>query len=426
MTNLEVVTMRRKELDRIIYFEKLKSKELTQREVSEIIDLSVRQIKRLYKKFKQHGAAGLTHASRGKISNRSINPAIEAQIIAILRNKLPDFKPTFATEKLRELYGITISHETIRKIMIKHELWEPKKRSVNVHVWRERKHHEGELLQMDGSRHRWFNDEYYTLIACIDDATGKMSARFFPEETIEGVSAVTKLYIEKYGRPKEIYTDRGGVYKVNLGKNKGITQFNRMLNELDIKLIFARSPQAKGRIERLFRTLQDRLLLELKHANITTMEAANAFLADGYIDKFNKQFSVAPKNATPVNRSIEGFDLKSIFCLKETRILKEDYTVIYKNRWFQLDKKQVVPIRKHQAITIAISFDKTIILLSKTHRLKFKEIAKQLPREKRRDVEKCKEYNVVKDGASNPSSSHPWRNRAFWQRKDDTSILHKR
>lgn len=411
--------MRRKDLDRLVYLEKLKNKDLTQQEVSEILDLSLRQIKRIFKKFKKSGVASLAHGNRGKSSNRAISAAIETQVVEILRTKLQDFKPTFATEKLRELYGITISRETVRKIMIQHGLWEPNKKRVNVYVWRERKHHAGEFLQMDGSKHLWFNNEYSSLIACIDDATGKILARFAPEETIESISQLTKLYIEKHGRPKEIYTDRGKVFKVNTGQNKSITQYHRMLNELDIKLTFARSPQAKGRVERLFKTLQDRLFLELRYAGITTMAEANAFLVK-YIDKFNEQFSVLAKQPTDIHRSADGFDLNSIFCIKETRILKEDYTVTYRNRWFQLDRKQPVFVRKKQAITVAIHFDNTISLWFNKQRLRFKEIAKKLPAIQR------KEEKVVQNSKRKTSYSHPWRNPGARPNKGVVSTLLKR
>jgi len=419
MTNLEVVTMRRKELDRLVYLEKIKKKELTQVEASEILDLSLRQIKRLFKKYKRMGAAGLAHGNRGKTSGRATSPAIQGQMVQILRTKLQDFKPTFASEKLRELFGITISREALRKIMIKHDLWEPKKKRINKHVWRERKHHVGELLQLDGSKHLWFNNEYSTLIAVIDDATGRILAQFAPEETIESVSELTKAYIEKYGRPKEIYADRGKVFKVNMGQKKNITQYNRMLNELDTKLTFARSPQAKGRVERLFKTLQDRLFLELRYAGITTMAEANHFLIE-YVDKFNKQFSVLPKQPIDIHRSIDGFNLNSIFCVKTTRILKEDYTITYKNRWFQLDKKQPVFVRRNQSITVAIHFDGTISLWLNKQRLQCKEIAKKLPAIQR------KEDKIVKDKYHRPPSSHPWRNPGLRDTKGDVSTLHKR
>jgi hypothetical protein len=303
--------------------------------------------------------------------------------------------------------------------MISNGLWEVKKKSRSKHQWRERKHSVGELVQLDGSKHLWFNDEYYTLIAFIDDATGRiMYAHFVQEETIKDISLATKEYFMQSGRPLALYVDRGKVFKVNMGENRGITQYERMLKELNVTLIHAYSPQAKGRIERLFKTCQDRLVKELKLQGIDDVERANRYLHEVYIPAHNAKFAVMPRNNADLHRTIDGYDINTIFSIKQSRILKEDNTIVYKNKWFQVDKKQPVKLRRNEPITLIMNFDKTIRLMARGRFLAFKEIPKELPRQQRKKEQKVgKPYK--------PSSHHPWKT---WQGnpKRDISTLRKR
>jgi hypothetical protein len=412
---MEYIKMSTRESDQIDIFEQVKHKKLTQKQASIILKLSLRQIKRRYKRYLYGGVAGLIHKNRGRPSNRTLDSEVKERILLILKSDFLGFGPTFAAEKLFELYSIAVSRETIRQIMIENGLLTPRKKKSKLHVWRERKHCFGQLIQGDGSKHIWFGDKYSTLVSFIDDATGKIvAAMFAEEETIESLSILTKKYLEKHGRPISIYVDRGKVFKVNLGDKKSITQYHRMLQELDIELIFAYSPQAKGRIERSYKTLQDRLVKELFLAKISTMNTANQYL-EKFINDFNDRFSIVPKASANLHRSIDGFNLKSIFCIKKTRILNDDYTITYKNRWFQLSSKQPVRLKFRQQITVAIAFDGTITLCVDSNHLAFKEIGKKLPREQRKEDKK------VKENRWKPSPSHPWKT---WQ--GDTSKLRKR
>lgn len=382
----DVVTMTRKERDQIAIFEQIKSKKLTQIRASFILKLSLRQIKRRFKRYLKEGPDGLVHKLRGRKSNHNIDKSIKERILAILRNEFVGFGPTFAAEKLWELHRINVSHETLRQLMIKNNLWEPKQKKKSKHYWRERKHCIGELIQVDGSKHIWFGDQYSTLVVFIDDATSKiMYAEFFDEETIESLSKSTRKYVETHGRPIALYVDRGKVFKINTGKTHNITQYHRMLKELGIDLIFAYSPQAKGRVERSFGTHQDRLVKELKLAEINSLEQANEFLHKTYINQHNAKFAVSPKELADLHKSIQNYDLNSIFCIKESRILKEDNTIVYKTHWFRLDKVQPIMLQKKQAIIVLENFDGTIILMANNKRLFFKEITKPAPKKRERN-----------------------------------------
>lgn len=397
------------------YFEKLKMKKITQREVAIILDLSERQIKRKYKRYLEHGIKGLIHKSLGKKSSRSLSFELQQKILEALKTKLKGFGPTFSAEKLNELYQIKISNERLRKLMIEHDLWTAKKVKTKHHVWRERKHHLGELIQVDGSKHIWFGDTYYTLLLFIDDATSRiMYAKFVNEETIKSLSEATITYLKEYGRPLAIYVDRGKVYKVNNGPAGAITQYHRMLNELDIKLIFAYSPQAKGRVERSFKTHQDRLVKELQLRSIETVEEANVFLQKTYISLHNDSFSESPKKTEDFHRPIGKASLNYIFCIKKSRIIKNDYTVTFDNRWFQLSRGQL--LRIGQSVTILSHFDGTTSIMHKDRLLEFTEIdkASRIKKEKKRTIKEVKFFK--------PSPSHPWRT----YKEGDISKLRRR
>lgn len=400
----EILQMSKKELSQITIFDALINKKMTQKEASGLLKLSIRQIIRKQKRFEKLGAEGLIHQNRGKKGNRSISEETKKRIIELLQGKYLGYGPTFAAEKLYEYEKITIDHETLRRLMIQNDLWQQKKKKRKVFVWRERKHHFGEMVLVDGSEHIWFGNEHCTLIAFIDDATSTIELYFDKEETIKSVSETTKLYLKKYGRPRSMYTDRGKVFKVNNAKDKKkhFTQYQRMLSDLDIGITHAYSPQAKGRVERLFRTLQDWLPKELKLQGIKTMRAANKFLQDTFIEYANKKLTVEPKNDVNLHQSIENYDLNSIFCLKYQRTLNNDNTIIYKNRFFLLDRKQSITLHNNEKITVNVNFDKTIILTVRGHRLGYKEIEKR-PK-KSSEPKKARKIALFK-----PRKNHPWR-----------------
>jgi len=413
--------MSTKERDQIAVFENIKQKRITQKEASSILGMSLRQVNRKYKKYYKSGPNSLIHGNRGRPGNKKITAEKINDILSILNSNFKGFGPTFAAEKLLEMYNIKISNESLRQLMIKYHLWIPKKSKAIKHIWRERKHCVGELIQLDGSKHIWFNNEYWTLLAFIDDATSRiMHAEFTREETIESLAISTKKYLKKHGRPVKIYTDRGKVFKVNNGINREETQYQRMLKELNIELMHAYSPQAKGRIERLFKTLQDRLVKEFSLQGICDVENANKYLQTVYVPMHNEKYSIQPLNDVDLHRSIDGYDINAIFCIKEIRILKDDNTIVHKKRWFQIAKKQSVVLKKGEKITVLVHFDKTIQLVAHGVKLAFKAIAKELPKK----IEQ-KDRIVVFKKPYKPSYSHPWK---IWQgpTEGDISKLRKR
>lgn len=401
------------ELNCMIIFERIKTKELTQEEAAVLLKISLRQLIRKKNRYELEGPNGLKHKGWGKPSNRATDTGVVAEIMKLMESKYLLLKekagPTFLADQFAKHDGITIDHETLRRLMISKGLWEVTNRKQRRHQWRERKHHIGELVQIDGSLHIWFGDEYSTLIAFIDDATGRFQiGEFVNRESTEDLGRLTHDYVKKYGRPIGLYSDRGGVYKVN---NKDArshkTQFQRMLQELDIELIHARSPQAKGRIERLFKTVQDRLVKELQLAGITTREAANEYLKNIYIPEHNKKFAFEPQKKADFHRPIDAYNLHHIFCLKFERTINNDYTINFKNQWLQLERNQPVMIRRGQAVVVHENFDGTIDLFRSGKRLEFKRISKLTKQQpKKKEIKYRQDVKLV---AHKPSKSHPWR-----------------
>lgn len=362
---MEYYNMSKKELDQIELFGLLKRGKLTQAKVAELCALSVRQVGRKLKRFVELGARGLKHALRGDPGNRGIKKELADDIVKLFEEIYRDYGPTLFAEKLEERHGIKIDHETVRRLLIKRGVYEPNRKKSVRRSRREPKHHCGEMVQLDGSEHIWFGNDYSTLIVFIDDATKETFARFAPEST-QGVAETYRLFLKKYGRPMKIYCDRGKVFKVNNSKNNAThTQFKRMNDELEVELSYALSPQAKGRVERVNRTLQDRLVKELKLRSITTIDQANAIL-DEFLSSFNEKFKVRPKNNASLYRSIDGYNLNYILCYKYQRKLNNDYTISYKNRCIQLiARKQQVMTYPHDTIDVYEAFDSTISLWKK-------------------------------------------------------------
>jgi transposase len=255
-------------IERAATMKSLQEKQITQVAASIQLGVSERQIRRLYKRYKKDGSEALIHKNIGKQSQRKLSSSIEAQAIEWLRQNGSDFGSTFAQEKLIEYLGINVSVGTIRTWRIKHGLHVSRSKKCKIYVRRQRKQFFGAMVQVDGSKHDWFEGrgEKCMLLTMIDDATGKIYSIFSPGESTKGLMTLFRQYIEKYGRPHVIYTDHGGAYKVNVGNAEGDkkTQLGRALDELGIKLIFANSPQAKGRVERNHGIHQDRLIKEMR------------------------------------------------------------------------------------------------------------------------------------------------------------------
>ncbi len=404
---MEVLMMSRKALDQMSVFEKLKVKEMKQKEASLVLGLSERQVREKLRLYRAQGPPSLIHGLRGKVSNNNLSSELREKALNLVREKYSDFGPTFAAEKLQEIDHITINHESLRQDMIKDGLWHPRRRKVKYREWRERKACLGELVQLDGSDHDWFEGRApkCDLLAFIDDATSNILQLEFAAESTRGVMSSTKKYLEKHGRPVGFYTDRGSVYKVNQNnpEHDKLTQFERALGELNIEPIHARSPQAKGRVERLFGTLQDRLVKEMRLRGISTIEEANRFIEDEYLPKHNQKYAVAPKSNTNLHRSVENYDIANILCIKEERILTNDFTLRYENQWFQLEKNQKTLIFSKDKITVITQLTGEVQLMIRNTKIYFHQIKKPAVKEKvRTDIQENRKPWV-------PPVDHPWR-----------------
>lgn len=390
--------------------------DITNDEAARRIGLKIRQIQRLKRKVEKLGKVGILHRSKGVVSHNITDKETANKVKAFFKKeKHKDFGPTFAQEKL-EKEGVPLCVEALRNIMIVEKIWKPhKRRGPQIHrEWRERKGNYGELIQFDGSYHDWFEDEgEQCLLSAIDDATSKITSMVF--ENNEGVFACFRFwltYVETIGRPTAIYVDKFSTYKINhkmaLDNAELMTQFERALTELDIELINANSPQAKGRVERLFRTLQDRLIKEMRLVDIKNRENANKFISTKYIKDHNQKFGVEAKNENDFHRPLTDKmkkDLSSIFSLQYQRKVNNDYTVQYKTRWFQLNATQPVAVYKRDTVTMEERLDLSIHIRLKGTYLEYKELPER-PKPIRINI-----IALTKEKPNwKPPLNHPWRN----------------
>ena len=379
----DIIAMSRKELNRLPILHKVMDKRLTQLEAAKMLELSVRHTRRIIKKIRAKGDEAIIHGNRGKISPGKLPQSIEKEIVLLLKKKYYDFGPTFAAEKLFELEKIKISKEKLRQIMVQYEVKYPKRKDPgNVHQWRERKHHIGEMIQMDGSDHDWLEGRgpKMVLMGYIDDATSRIFGQFYEYEGTFPAMNSFRGYIKKYGLPFSFYIDRHSTYKTtrqptieeDLKMEFPKTQFGRLLNELSVKIIYARSPQAKGRIERAFGTLQDRLTKEMRLAGISTLEQANEFLKE-YLPKHNAKYAVAPAKRTNLHKPVpKHLNIEEIFCIKEFRSITNGYTIQWKNRIFLIRDPSIT--MKKQRVCVMEHFDGNITLKLNGKYLSFEEV----------------------------------------------------
>ena len=340
------IRMRVKEAERLKVVGAVVEGKLSQVEAGKRLGVSYRQIKRIVSRIKKEGSKGIIHRGRGRESNRQIEGRKKDEIVGLYREKYPDFGPTFFVEKLEENHGIKISRESVRKMLIKEGLHRSKKKhNKGLHVWRERREHRGELTQIDGSHHRWLEnrlDQEFCLMGYIDDATNEIFGVFYEYEGVFPILDSFQTYIQENGLPESVYLDRHSTYKVNrktsidedLEGEGPSSQFEQVMKTLGVKVIHARSPQAKGRVERLFETLQDRLVKEMRLANICSITEANKFLKD-YLEIHNAKFKVVAKSDDSWFRPVsKEFDYKWTFVVRATRAISKDFTIRFCNRVF--------------------------------------------------------------------------------------------
>jgi len=361
--------MTKKELVRVHVIKSLIEDKMTSRDAAEVLSLSERQIKRLKAGVKKDGEVFVIHKNRGRKPKHTIPGEIREEIVSLARNKYKGVNYTHLAELLREEEGITVSQSSVSRILKAKGIKSPRKhRPPKPHRTRERKPQEGLLLQMDASPHEWLPGIRCSLHGAIDDARGNITGLYFCEnECLNGYYEVKRQTILEYGLPVSVYVDRHTIFKAPSnarltiydeleGKTLAYTQFSRAMQELSVGIIYAYSPQAKGRIERLWGTLQDRLVLELRLAGIKSIKEANSFLP-GFIKRFNARFAVVPREPQSAYRPLEeDINIDYILCRKETRKASQGSTFSFGGQIYQLSKNnQVVPLPNKTAITVLTS-----------------------------------------------------------------------
>jgi len=396
-------------------------KRLRQKEAAGQLGLSVRQIRRLVQRYRAEGAAGLVSRHRGRHPNNRIADALRQEILGLVRTRYADFGPTLACEKLAQCHDRKVSVETLRQWMIADGLWKARaRRPARIHQRRPRRSCRGELVQIDGSPHDWFEDRgpRCTLIVFIDDATSALMAlRFAPAETTQAYMETLDGYLQQHGRPVALYSDKHSIFRVNHPEHEGeLTQFTRALKTLDIAPIHANTPQAKGRVERANQTLQDRLVKELRLRGISDIEAANAFLPQ-FIKDYNQRFAVPPQNPADAHRPLlhSTEERVLILCLHHTRTLSKNLTFQFKNREYQLQGQGKGYRLRGARVTLCEAFDGTVTVLHAGHTLDYRILASGAPpvplddeKSIHHSVEQAKARQQAKSKWK-PPADHPWR-----------------
>lgn len=417
-----MVTMTKKEALRYDIIKDLLAQKIDGTEAAKQLNLSVRQTKRLKAAVNRSGVKGVIHGNRGQKGNRQIDEGIISEVKAHLKKTYHDFNPLLAQEHLRDDCKIRLSKETVRQLMIKERLWRPKKKTdAKKHFWRERKDNCGEMEQFDGSYHHWFegrNEAAVGLEQClllsVDDATGKITGAVFEDnEGVEAVFRFWKEYFKTNGLPNAIYLDKFSTYKVNhknaVDNLELMTQFERAMNQLGVRVIHANSPQAKGRVEKMNGTLQRRLVKEMRLNGINTIEEANKFLKEIFIPKFNKQFAVCPKKENDLHRKLDerkANELDKILSIQSERRVNNDYTIRFKNNYYQLNETQPTAVCKKDAVVVEERLIGEIKISLRGHYLNHF----RLPERPKKEINiKLAALTARKRSGWIPPADHPWR-----------------
>jgi transposase len=403
----ERLSLSEKERDRLKVLNEVKQGHLRQRQGAEQLGMSERGFRKLMRRFREKGDAAVMHGLRDRASNRRLGEETAAKAVAAVKRDYSDFGPTLAAEYLARDLGVTVSRETLRQLLIRDGAWKASPRKVTeVHVWRPRRSCRGELVQWDTSIHAWLEKrgpEKMYLIALIDDATSTLFARFVPADSTAQHMRVLWAYLDLYGRPLAVYTDKASVFQPTLAPGwkeeepgpKTETQMGRAFRELGMEWIAAHSPQAKGRIERCFGTLQDRLVKGLRKAGAGTMEEANQYLEAEFLPQWNERFIVKADSEVNAHRAPGAtLSLESILSHVEHRQVTNDYTVAWEGRRWQIPKAAVRPGLRRSSIRIEARLDGTLqarigsnfVTLTVCERAGKREAATEVKRPARRHV----------------------------------------
>lgn len=385
--------MSAKERRRKSVFDRVAAGQLSLVSASTLVGLSYRQTLRVYRRFREEGDAGLVHRSRGRPGNRSCDARVRAKVLKRYQARYEGFGPTLACEKLAQ-EKLFVDHETLRRWLMAEGLWRKRRKRAQHRCRRERKAHFGELVQLDGSHHRWFGPERPAccLMNMVDDATGETRSRLSQMETTEAAMRLLWQWIERYGIPLALYTDRKNVFitdreptvEEQLAGEEPKTAFGTACEKLGIEIITAHSPQAKGRVERNHGVYQDRLVKEFALRAITTLQSANKLLANGFVDGLNDKFAKPPQSNEDFHRPLpKGLALEDVFCFEQPRTVQNDWCIRYHNRHYQiLEHNRPLPKPKDKVL-VRTRLDASVHLLFKGHALQYRvlsntELAKRL------------------------------------------------
>ena len=430
----ERLTMTTRELDRLKVIHQVLQHKLTWPQAAVQLVRSVRQIGRLCARVRTEGHKGIVHRLRGRPANHRLPAGRLAKALELVKTHYPDFGPTFATEKLRERHHLVLSSWTLRQGMIRAGLWRPRHRQAPHRAWRPRRACVGELVQLDGSDHLWFEARgpRCVLLSYVDDATSRgLYGAFVAVEDTWTLLRTTQAYLRRYGRPVAFYVDRDSIYRVNrqatieeqLQDSAPLTQFTRAMRELGIEVIPAHSPQAKGRVERSFDTHQDRLVKELRLAKISDRETATRFLRARYLPVHNRRYAVEPANPTNAHRPLlPTHDLEAILSMQTPRTVERDFTVRLQNRFFQLGPEQPVRLRPGDTVLTEQRLDGTVHLRAKGRYLAFQSIPKPAPRPLR--VAALAPRPKRPQGTSRPPRTHPWKDPSYFAMRRRKGYAH--
>ena len=416
--------MSRKERDRMTIMTRVKQKVMTLVVAAGLMGLGYRQAKRVWRRYQVQGDAGLMHRSRGQPSERRTAAAVRERILARYGQRYADFGPTLAAEYLAREDRLVVDHETLRRWLIAEGKRVVRRRRQRHRQWRERKPCIGQMVQLDGSHHDWFEGRRApcVLMVMVDDATGRLWAQFFEEETTRASYDVLEGWVRHHGLPRSLYVDRDSIYRCEglgsvpeqLAGKAPQTQFGRAMASLDVELILANSPQAKGRVERMNGVLQDRLVKALRLAGISDLESANLFLAETFLPAFNRQFNVVAASPADVHRGVPR-ELDEVLSWEAERVVQRDWTVASGGRWYQLDRQHEALSLAGKKVIVRTLRDRRVQLVHRGKKLKCRQLPGRPVRAPRPPVP----TEVV--AVSPPAANHPWRRfggavgREYWR-----------
>ena len=416
--------MNSKERKRMVVLAEVKEGRLTLAAAAEVLQLSYRQMKRVWKRFEEEWDGGLVHRSRGRSGCRATPQEMRAMIVARYRERYSDFGPTLAAEHLAK-DGLDMDHETLRRLLIAEGLWKPGRPRQKHRQWRERKACLGQMVQLDGSHHDWFEGRRAkaVLMVMVDDATNWLKARFAEEETTHASYDLVDAWVQQHGVMQSIYVDRDSIYHCDreptvaeqIAGKEPLTQFGRAMKHLGVELILAYSPQAKGRVERCNGVLQDRLIKEMRLRGISDLETANEYLEREFLPEYNRRFSIPPASPADVHQP-KPRHLDEILSWEEERVVRKDWTISWNNRSFQIASEHENLALAGRRVLVRLLRNGTIQVLCQGRKLQHRELPTK-PTAPERESRRVGRTHLVKPAAGHPwTGKTPFVGKAFWKR----------